>query len=132
LSTLEKALEELPMANSALRPGASLPELLAARARGASDGRLVLDVAGGLLVGAIALFWRPPAWVLIVSAALCFAAFGAWGIADRELHDRPEAAVMTSRRLLRVLRAVAVIVGTLATVTLLVAALGVLLGPLQS
>jgi hypothetical protein len=44
--------------NSVSRSGASLPELLAARARGASDGRLVLDVVGGLLAAGAALLWR--------------------------------------------------------------------------
>jgi hypothetical protein len=86
------------MVNSELRPGASLPELLAARARAASDGRLVLDV---------------------------------WGIADRELGERTTTIGMSTRAL-RLLRLLAVAIGGTAAVTLLLAALGVVLGPLKS
>jgi hypothetical protein len=119
------------MVNSELRPGASLPELLAARARAASDGRLVLDVVGGLLVAGAALLWRPAGWILLLSAALCFAAFGAWGIADRELGERTTTIGMSTRAL-RLLRLLAVAIGGTAAVTLLLAALGVVLGPLIS
>jgi hypothetical protein len=92
----------------------------------------VLDVAGGLLVAAIAGFARPWAWPLLLSAALCFAAFGAWGIADRELTDRGDASPTAGVRLLRALRLVAIAVGTAAAVTLLLTALGIALGSVRS
>lgn len=67
---------------------ARLDELLAARARAASDGRLVIDVIiGAALVGA-ALVWRPFAWVVMGSVGCCLLAFGAWGISDREIRER--------------------------------------------
>ncbi|AHG92763.1 hypothetical protein J421_5228 (plasmid) [Gemmatirosa kalamazoonensis] len=85
------------MNDSALPPAAdaTLPELLAARARRASDLRLALDVGVGVLVAAAALFWRPTAWVLLLSAALCFVAFGLWGIADRAGNRTLRAAAAT-------------------------------------
>ena len=116
------------MVNSALRPDVGLPELLASRARSASDMRLVLDVAGGLLAVGIALVFRPTAWFLVLSAALCFAAFGCWGIADRELGERTSGAAGMPARALMAMRALAAVVGTLAAVSLLFGLLVVTLG----
>lgn len=93
-------------------PDARLPDLLAARARAASDTRLALDLGGGTFAAAAALFWRPAAWVPLLAAALCFAAFGLWGIADRSLATRPSAAA-------RALRAFAGALGSLAGIALL-------------
>jgi hypothetical protein len=89
----------------------TLPALLAARARGASDGRLALDAGGGLIAASLAFAARPPAWPLLVSASTCLLAYGAWGIADRTLHERPSGAHGT--RLLRALRAGAAALGIL-------------------
>jgi hypothetical protein len=71
------------MVLSALRPEASLPEFLAHRARAASLRRLSLDLVLGL--GALSgLLWgRPGGLLVFASAALFFALYGAWGIADR-------------------------------------------------
>jgi hypothetical protein len=114
------------MTETVPRPDASLPELLAQRARGASDGRLAIDLAAGLLAAAVALRWRPTGWVVLLSAALCFAAFGAWGIADRELGERaPESALA---RVLRVVRVVATATGALAAVALLLGITATALG----
>src|SRR5262245_47887675 len=74
--------------NSALRPDASLPEILAERARGASDGRLVFNAACGLLLIAAMALLRPSVWPLVGSIGLCLSAFGFWGITDRELRER--------------------------------------------
>src|SRR6266550_5844 len=68
---------------SALRPDASLAEFLTYRARSASLRRLSLDLVVGSGGGAAALWWRPSAWLVLVSVALCFFAYGAWGLADR-------------------------------------------------
>jgi hypothetical protein len=87
----------------------TLSALLAARARGASDGRLALNAAGGLLAAALALAVRPPGWLLLVPAATSFLAYGAWGIADRALHERPSGA--HGIRPLRALRAGALVLG---------------------
>jgi hypothetical protein len=71
------------MVLSALRPDASLPEFLTHRARSASVLRLSIDLGVGLAVMSAALWWRPSAWLLLTSLALCFVAYGAWGLADR-------------------------------------------------
>ena len=118
--------------SSTSHAGASLPELLAARARGASDGRLVLDVVGGLLAAGAAVLLRPTAWLLVLGLALCFAAFGTWGIADRELSDDMRPSTGLTARLLRMLRVLAIGVGGAAALTVLLVAFGVVLGPLKS
>lgn len=110
------------------RPDATLPQMLATRARAASDGRLALDAAGGLLVAGAALVWRPAGWFFIAGAALCFAAFGIWGIADRELAERSSGSGSILPRALAVLRILAAAVGGLAAVALLGALLAVALG----
>jgi hypothetical protein len=71
------------MVLSALRPDASLPEFLAHRAKSASVRRLSIDVVIGLAGFSAALRWRPTVWLVLASAALCFFAYGGWGIADR-------------------------------------------------
>ncbi len=65
----------------------TLASVLVRRARQASDGRLVLDAASGLVVGALAIAFRPPAWPVVLSAAVSILAFGSWGISDRTLRD---------------------------------------------
>lgn len=71
------------MVLSALRPDASLSEFLAHRARSASIRRLSADLAAGTAGAAAALWWRPVAWLVLTSLALCFFAYGAWGLVDR-------------------------------------------------
>jgi hypothetical protein len=123
--------------DSTLRSDATLPELLVARAHRASDLRLAADVAGGVLVAAAALFWRPRGWVVPLGAALCFAAFGLWGIADRALGAPPPATTFgarepASRDALRALRALAVVLGTLAALVLVGGIVAVALGTIIS
>jgi hypothetical protein len=71
------------MVLSALRPDASLSEFLAHRARSASIRRLSIDLAVGIAGASAALWWRPVAWLVLTSLALCFFAYGAWGLVDR-------------------------------------------------
>ena len=96
-------------------PNDDLFHALASRARATSDGRLVLDVVGGLAATLVIAAWRPPAWPILGSVALCAAAFGVWGIADREITERgatrPLAAVA-----LRVVRMVSLALGVCAAV----------------
>jgi hypothetical protein len=96
----------------------TLPALLAQRARRASDARLALNVAGGVLATAAALWLRPPGWALLVAAATCFAAFGAWGIADRAIGERPDDDDGSSLRALRAARGGAAVIGALAALAL--------------
>ena len=104
----------------------TLPALLARRARRASDGRLALDVAGGLIAGALVLVMRPPAWPVMLSAAACLLAFGVWGISDRAVR---ESAVATRRvQVLRALRAGAVALGIFGALGLAATVMALMLG----
>jgi hypothetical protein len=114
--------------NPALRPDTSLPEFLAARARAASDGRLVVDVIAGCGVALGVAVWRPVGWITLLGAAVSLAAFGVWGIADREIRERANAPRVPAVRVLTIVRAAAVAVGALAAVTAIFAVLGVVLG----
>ena len=118
------------MVDSPLHSEPSLADFLIGRARNASDGRLALDVGLGVVVTIIVLIWRPAGWHIFASAALCFLAFGAWGITDRELNDREKVSAVSfgPHRLLRVGRAAAVGVGTLAAGSLLISLLAIALG----
>ena len=115
------------MVNSAVSPSESLASLLAGRARAASDGRLILDVAVGLLVALALAIWHPRVWLVPFNVAIVLAAFGAWGLADREMAERGAADGVVARAL-RVLRAVSAVVGAgsaaMACFTLLGLALG--------
>ena len=100
--------------------------LLASRARHASDGRLVLDTAGGLVVGALLVAFRPPAWPVFLSAALVFLAFGVWGISDRALGDGALGPRMS--RTLRALRLFAAGLGVAGALALIATGMAVMLG----
>jgi len=112
----------------ALRPDASLTEFLSARARAASDGRLVVDVIAGCCGALVVTAWQPAGWVALLGVSVCLAAFGVWGISDRELRERADASTGRVVRLLGVLRVAAVAVGAAAAIVTMVAALGVMLG----
>jgi ferric-dicitrate binding protein FerR (iron transport regulator) len=100
---------------------------LAARARATSDGYLVLAVILGLAATLGIAVWRPPAWLLLGSIAVGAAAFGAWGIADRELVEHSTMPRL-SVRILRIGRVVSLMVGTCAAIVAAFAMLGVALG----
>ena len=100
---------------------------LAARARATSDGQLVLAVICGLAATIGIAIWRPFGWMVIGGIGLCGAAFGAWGIADRELAER-EAVRGSSAVVLRVVRVASVIVGTCAAILAALVMLGGALG----
>jgi hypothetical protein len=104
----------------------TLPTLLAARARAASDGRLALTAAGGLIVASLVLTVRPPAWPLLLPVATWFLAYGAWGIADRALHERPPDA--GGVQALRGLRASAVVLGVSSVLAVGAVIMGFVLG----
>ena len=105
----------------------NLPELLKGWARDASDDWLLFDVAAAALAITGVLFWRPWGWRAMIAAAVCVAAFGAWGLADRELFERG-AAAGTLPKLLRAGRVVAEVVGWLGLITLVFSVLGLAIG----
>lgn len=117
------------MMNPALRPDASLSEFLVARARAASDGRLVVDALVGSAVAVACAAWRPIGWLSVGGAALALAAFGLWGIADREARERAAAAASTNvTRTLRAVQVVTALLGFCGVVVAVFSALGLALG----
>lgn len=108
----------------------SLPELLAAVARRASDAHLramaVVGTGGALTLGAI---MGRPGWT-VAAAALAIGAYGAWGIADRELTARVSQPGGSRRveRLVRAARAIAGVVALFASVSALAVVFIPLLG----
>jgi hypothetical protein len=100
--------------------------LLAARARTASDARLALDTAVGLIAGTLAVALRPPAWSVLASAALCLVAFGLWGIIDRSVREHE--AETRALRVLRFLRAAAAALGVLGALALVATGMALMLG----
>ena len=122
------------MAETMMHHEEGLPALLAQRARRASDRRLALDLALGTAAAAVLTILRPSsAWVLLVAAATCFAAFGAWGIADRAVAEREAesaqgAEAPPSSRGPRIARGLAAVVGTLAGLVLAFGTVAYLIG----
>ena len=119
------------MIDTVPRPDASLPEFLAARARHASDSRLAIDALAGLLAAAAVAYWGGPGSPLLFSLAICFFAFGVWGIADRELGER-SSATSRVRVPLVTLRVAAAILGFAAAAYVVVFALAKALGVMIS
>lgn len=94
--------------------GGSLPALLVARARAATDRRLAMEAGLALVLLATVLVFRPPLMVPLAAFAVSVAMFGTWGILDRESRD---AGGDTRRRtVLGVLRGMAAAIGAAAAV----------------
>ena len=84
---------------------------LALRARAMSDGALVLLVLAGLTATIVVAASRPAAWMLVGSIGVCAAAFGGWGIADRELVERADTGRRAALTALRGVRLLALLAG---------------------
>ena len=69
----------------------SLGEVIAERARRASETRLAGDAISAVLAAVAIGVWRGPLWDVRIAIALCFLAFGLWGVADRDLARRSDA-----------------------------------------
>jgi hypothetical protein len=82
----------------------------------------------GFLAALGVVAWRPVGWVGLTCAAVCLAAFGAWGIIDRELRERSGVPRTRVARSLGVLRIVVTVVGAVAAIATVFALLGVVLG----
>lgn len=103
----------------------TLAGVLVRRARQASDGRLVIDAAGGLVVTALAIAFRPPGWAVLLSAAVSLMAFGMWGISDRAAQESERPRLI---RALKAFRAVAAALGALGGVALAATTMALMLG----
>lgn len=113
-------------ANTEAERESSLVQLLARRARGATDARLVVDAVLGFIVALAAVLARGPGWNLFAAAGICFMSFGVWGIADRERSEHADGT--RAARLLGSGRWVAAITGFAAALVLAVGALAILIG----
>jgi hypothetical protein len=115
-------------ANSEVFDRGSLPELLAARARQASDRRLVVDAAVGLLAAIVIVIFKPPLWLPLSALAMTLAAFGVWGIIDREASDTTG----SHGTVLRSARVAVMVVGAASAALFGVTLFFALLGPIIS
>jgi len=111
---------------------ASLAEILRARALRTPADRLGIDIVGGALVGSAALWARPGGWVALMAAALCFASYGAWAVAERRLGAPPGPERAPHLTTWRVVHGVAAVAGLGAFALLLFATLGIALGRIIS
>lgn len=100
---------------------------LAVGARKTSDGRLAIAVISGLATTLIVAVWRPAGWLIIGTIGACATAFGAWGIADRELAER-HATSRASAVVLRGVRVFSVVLGAAAALVASLVVLGAALG----
>src|SRR3954469_6890458 len=99
------------MVNTTIPDRDTLPAVLAARARAASDGRLAFDVTAGVLGALASALWHPAAWTIPFAVALCLAMFGVWGIAERESTERSNTSGRLLVRVLLTLQVFAILVG---------------------
>ncbi len=106
----------------------SLPQFLARRARAASDGRLAIDAAAGLVALAAAVVVASPGNVVLAGGGTCFLAFGLWGITDRELGERRGTIGPVGVSLLITARVLAATLGVVGGLALISGGLAVALG----
>jgi hypothetical protein len=94
-------------------------QMLAERARRATDGRLVIDASVGVVALASLPFVRPLLWGVVLPFAVV-GAYGLWGIVDRELSPDGATAVEPPsprrRRLLITVQRLSIVLGTAAAV----------------
>jgi len=110
----------------------NLAEILSARALRTPMDRLRIDIVGGALIAATAIWARPAGWVVLLAAALCFVSYGAWAVAERRLQPVPWPDVIAHEGAWRALHRVAGMIGLASFVLLMLAALGVALGSIIS
>jgi hypothetical protein len=109
----------------------TLAQFLASRARDASQMRLAGDAAFSIFAAVAVGFWRGPLWDVRIAIALCFVAFGLWGIADRDLARTPDAP-WQEVIVPRVTRALATVLGFGAAAYLMMSLLGRAIGKVIS
>jgi hypothetical protein len=70
---------------ASILPDETLADVLGARAERTPTARLFLDIGGGVLIAAAAIWARPLGWVVLAAVACCFACYGTWALARRRL-----------------------------------------------
>ena len=106
----------------------TLGEIVSGWARSSSNRRLAIYAGAGTVIATAAYLLQPPGWFVIACIATCAASYGAWGIADRELIERPLPRTGAVTRLLQVSRVVTAIIAIAAVLILARRVLGVVLG----
>lgn len=119
------------MIDSAPAPDGGLPAYLAAHARRTPDGPLAIAALAGSGAVILAFWWGGPLWPATLTLPLCVAAFGFWGILDRELTERPRAS-RALRVTMRTLRLACAIVGFAAAAAILMVGVAATLGRIIS
>jgi hypothetical protein len=119
------------MIERAPAPDGGLPAFLAAQARRTPDGPLAIAALAGSGAVILAFWWRGPLWPATITLPLCVAAFGFWGILDRELAERPQAS-RTVQVTMRTLRLACAIVGFAAGAAILMVGVAATLGRIIS
>jgi len=110
------------------RVDVSLFDILAARARAESDGRLVIDVLAGILIVVPTALLRFTLWPMVIGSGICLISYGLWGISDRELQDHASNPRSRAAVALTVTRGVCVAVGCMAGLLVAFGGLRILLG----
>jgi len=110
------------------RSDASLFDILAAHARGESDGRLVADVVAGIVIVIATAVIRFALWPSVVGIGVVLMSYGLWGITDRELQERAMDPDSRGKTALTAARAICVAVGCMAALVFAFGGLRVLLG----
>jgi hypothetical protein len=89
---------------------------------------LAIDLIMGLAGFSAALRWRPSAWLVLASLALCFFAYGGWGIADRARSGTATRDHVLLRALTETLCTLMIAAGVVAVVSLLFSVWALALG----
>jgi hypothetical protein len=127
---------------ASITPEETLHDILGARARRTPADRLVLDIVGGALISAAAVWARPAGWGLLLAASACFVCYGVWAFAERQLRASGDAvavattsdsaAATSASRGWEIAWRISAALGIFAFVALLFTFLGVALGPIIS
>jgi hypothetical protein len=114
-------------------PGdATLAEILSIRARRATPRRLTTNIVAGTVAAAVLYLLRPTGWMFFFATAVCFAAYGCWGFADRQV---PRSLLVVPQKMhgvWRAARAITAFIGVLAFASALFVVLGFGLGTIIS
>jgi hypothetical protein len=91
---------------------------------------LVFDVVVGLALVVVAAVLRPSAWLTVLGIGACVAAFGCWGVLDREVGERKATKGLSQLLSIAIVtaRSLAAVIGILATLITIFSVLGPVLG----
>jgi len=109
-------------------PVVTLPEFLRARAQASAPRRLAFDILGGGAIAMAAWWAKPTGWAILASAATCFAAYGAWAVAQRHVERGVREGRAATEYAWFVLRTSAAGIGMTAFLVLIFMLLGLALG----